>query len=821
MKKIRLGLIGRIALVVVAIEVLAFGALGWFYIDRFSHSIAERTYARLRQVGHMIAAEELSISSVARASMMAELVGLPYLEGMVVGGSGRVIVASNPAQLGRLAVRLPDFDAAWLAPDAPAQRFVAHGDRLSFVLRPRSAADAAPAYTTVLTVSTAPLAATQRAVAWGGLAGSLLFIVLTSVAIVLFAQRLITRRVALSLRVLERVEQGELEARIPITTEDELGLLQRGVNAMTDQLARLLAQQQRHVEALRAQKDLLASVIENAPVRVFWKDRDSRLLGCNSQFARDAGASAPEELVGKTDEELPWRAQAQGYRADDQQVMASGQPKLDYEESQTTPEGRTLWLSTSKVPLRDAAGQVSGVLGIYADITERKLAQQQVHRLAYFDALTGLPNRTQLLERLRQTMACCSGGACDSGFCGALLFIDFDDFKAVNETAGHELGDLLLQQAAQRLRSCVRPEDVVARAGGDEFMVLLPLQNASEAAVVQRVQAVGARMLEALGQNYRLDDMVFRCTASIGATLLRGRDTSVEELLKQADVALYQAKDAGRNALRFFDADMAQAVRERVVLEKDLRAALAQGQLALHYQPQVDGAGQVTGAEALLRWQHPQRGMVSPAAFIPLAEKTGLILPLGQWVLRTACVQLAAWAGQPEVAQLTLAVNLSAQQLRQADFVEQLLQVLDETGANPQRLKLELTESMLVTNVEDAIEKMQALKARGVRFALDDFGTGYSSLAYLRRLPLDQLKIDQSFVRDVLSDPSAAALAQSIVALAQTMGLGVIAEGVETAAQREFLARAGCHAYQGYHFGRPVPLAEFEAQVSALPAPQG
>ncbi|MBC7215239.1 MAG: EAL domain-containing protein [Burkholderiaceae bacterium] len=818
MKKIRLGLIGRIALVVVAIEVLAFGALGWFYIDRFSHSIAERTYTRLHQIGHMIAAEELSISSVPRASIMSDLVGLPYLEGMVIGGNGRVIVASNPAQLGRLAVQLPGFEAAWLAPDAPEDRFVTHGDALTFVLRPRSAADTAPIYTTVLTVSTAPLAATQRAIAWGGLVGSLMFIVLTSAGIVLFAQRLITRRVALSLQVLERVEQGELDARIPVTAEDELGLLQRGVNAMTDQLARLLVQQQRHAEALRAQKELLASVIDNAPIRVFWKDRDSRIMGCNPRFAHDAGASAPEELVGKTDDEMPWRAQADAYRADDQRVMISGQPKLDYEEPQTTPEGRTIWLSTSKVPLRDAAGQVSGVLGIYADITERKQAQEQVHRLAYFDALTGLPNRTQLLERLRQTMACCSGSACDSGFCGALLFIDLDDFKAINETAGHDMGDMLLQHAAQRLRAAVRPEDVVARGGGDEFMVLLPLQAASEAAIVQRVEAVGARMLEVLGQNYRLDGMVFRCTASIGATLLRGRCTPVEELLKQADVALYQAKDAGRNALRFFDAEMAQSVRERVALEKDLREALPQGQLALHYQLQVDGAGRVTGAEVLLRWKHPQRGMVSPAAFIPLAEKTGLILPIGQWVLRAACAQLAAWAGQPEMAQLTLAVNLSAQQLRQADFVEQVLQVLDETGANPQRLKLELTESMLVTNVEDAIDKMQTLKARGVRFALDDFGTGYSSLAYLRRLPLDQLKIDQSFVRDVLSDPSAAALAQSIVALAQTMGLGVIAEGVETAAQREFLARVGCHAYQGYHFGRPVPLPEFEAQTRTLSA---
>ncbi len=333
--------------------------------------------------------------------------------------------------------------------------------------------------------------------------------------------------------------------------------------------------------------------------------------------------------------------------------------------------------------------------------------------------------------------------------------------------------------------------------------------STSDSAAANQTETVGEKILATLNQPYQLGNVHWHSTPSIGVILFSGELTEIDGLLKQADLAMYKSKEAGRNALHFFDPEMEVVVMKRAHLETDLREAIAKQQFLLHYQAQVAGS-QLTGAEVLVRWQHPQRGMVSPLEFIPFAEETGLILPLGHWVLETACRQLAAWATQPDLAHLTVAVNVSARQFRQTDFVAQVLAVLKETGANPQRLKLELTESLLVANVEEVIEKMHALKTKGVGFSLDDFGTGYSSLAYLKRLPLDQLKIDQSFVRDVLTDPNDAAIARTVVALAQSLGLGVIAEGVEIEAQREFLASFGCHAYQGYLFSRPLPVDDFE-----------
>jgi EAL domain-containing protein (putative c-di-GMP-specific phosphodiesterase class I) len=338
--------------------------------------------------------------------------------------------------------------------------------------------------------------------------------------------------------------------------------------------------------------------------------------------------------------------------------------------------------------------------------------------------------------------------------------------------------------------------------------MLTGLSN-SESEAATQTERVGEKLLAVLNEIYQLKDVSYRSTSSIGATLFSGLQTEVDVLFKQADMAMYKAKDAGRNALRFFDPDMAIFVMKRAALEADLREAVQERQFTLHYQPQIAN-GRLAGAEALARWNHPRRGMVSPAEFIPLAEETGLIVPLGHWVLQTACSQLAAWAARPEMAELTIAVNVSVHQFCQSDFVEQVLDVIRSTGANSQRLKLELTESMLVANVEDIIEKMFALKAEGVGFSLDDFGTGYSSLSYLKRLPLDQLKIDQSFVRDVLSDTNGSAIAKTIIALARSLGLGVIAEGVETAAQRDFLAGAGCDAYQGYFLSRPLAIEGFE-----------
>ena len=454
----------------------------------------------------------------------------------------------------------------------------------------------------------------------------------------------------------------------------------------------------------------------------------------------------------------------------------------------------------------DVAGTPMLQVGAMQDITERKAAAGEIEQLAFYDPLTGLPNRRLLLDRLRQAMA----SSARSERYGALLFLDLDNFKTLNDTLGHDIGDLLLQQVAQRLATCVREGDTVARLGGDEFVVMLEdlSENMQEAAT--QTETVGEKILAVLNQSYQLASHRHHSTPSIGVTLFTDHQGTIDDLLKRADMAMYQAKASGRNALRFYDPEMQAAVTTRAALEADLREAVLKGQFLLYYQAQVDGAGRLTGVEALLRWQHPRRGLVSPLEFIPLAEETGVILPLGLWVLETACTQLTAWAVRPEMAHLSIAVNVSAHQLHHRDFVDQVLAMLDHTGANPQRLKLELTESLLVADVEGVIAKMTALRAKGVGFSLDDFGTGYSSLSYLKRLPLDQLKIDQGFVKNILTDSNDAAIAKMVVALAESLGLAVIAEGVEIKEQSDFLARQGCHAYQGYLFGRPLPLAEFE-----------
>ena len=442
------------------------------------------------------------------------------------------------------------------------------------------------------------------------------------------------------------------------------------------------------------------------------------------------------------------------------------------------------------------------------DITERKQAAEEIENLAFYDSLTHLPNRRLLLDRLKQALA----SSARSGLEGALLFIDLDNFKNLNDTLGHDIGDLLLQQVAQRLESCVREGDTVARLGGDEFVVMLEdlSEHALEAAA--QTEAVGNKILDTLNQPYQLGKYEHHSTPSIGATLFNEHEHGMDELLKQADIAMYQAKKAGRNTLRFFDPAMQAAISLRVALESDLRRAVSgQEQFMLYYQPQVDSSGRLIGAEALARWRHPERGMVSPAEFIPLAEETGLILPLGHWVLTIACRQLEAWAAQPEMAHLTVAVNISAKQFHLPTFVEEVLSLVDYFGVDPAKLKLEITESLLLDNVDDIIAKMTALKARGISFSMDDFGTGYSSLQYLKRLPLDQLKIDQSFVHNISADESDKAIVRTIIAMAQSLNLSVIAEGVETEVQRQLLLNKGCTTYQGYLFGRPVPIEQFEA----------
>jgi diguanylate cyclase (GGDEF)-like protein/PAS domain S-box-containing protein len=529
------------------------------------------------------------------------------------------------------------------------------------------------------------------------------------------------------------------------------------------------------------------------------------ILRTNQAFTRITGYSA-EEVVGQNPRVLAsGRHDAAFYQGMWRSLMATGSWQGEIWNRRKDGEIYPEWLSISAV--KDATGKVGHFVATFFDISARKIAEEQINNLAFYDPLTQLPNRRLLLDRLAQALITCTRHQS----CGALLFVDLDNFKTLNETLGHFQGDLLLENVAKRLSANVREGDTVARLGGDEFVVLLEdlSNNAVEAAT--QAEAVGEKIRFALNRSYPIGDFEHRSTPSIGVTLFgEALHETIDEPLKRAELAMYQAKAAGRNTLRFFDTQMQVAVTQRAALEADLSEAMLHDQFVLHYQAQVVGSGRLTGAEALVRWQHPERGLVSPAEFIGLAEETGLIVPLGQWVLETACRQLVAWSLQPELAHLTLAVNVSAKQFHQTDFVARVQSVLARTGVNPKRLKLELTESLLVTDVEGIIAKMTALKVAGVGFSLDDFGTGYSSLSYLKRLPLDQLKIDQGFVRNILTDSNDAAIAKMVVALAESMGLSVIAEGVELEAQKDFLARLDCHAYQGYFFSRPLALAEFE-----------
>jgi len=420
--------------------------------------------------------------------------------------------------------------------------------------------------------------------------------------------------------------------------------------------------------------------------------------------------------------------------------------------------------------------------------------------------LTGLPNRRLLFDRLTHALAT---GARNKQY-SALLILDLDNFKSINDIKGHHVGDLLLKEVAARLSGNVRAGDSVARLGGDEFVVMLEGLSKDTFEAVQQVEKVGEKILHSLNQPYQISVSEHHSTPSIGIILFSGNHQTADELIKRADTAMYEAKAAGRNNMKFFDPGMQRTAEAQFKVENDLRTALAQKQFQLHYQPQIDSDNKVVGAEALIRWVHPELGMVSPASFIPIAEKCGLILPIGHWVLEEACAQLTRWAAEPDTAHLTLAVNVSALQFSQRNFVKDVISVLDNTGARAENLKLELTEGLLVENADNVIVKMGILKERGVGFSLDDFGTGYSSLSYLKRLPLDQLKIDQTFVRDVLTDLNDAAIAKTVIALGHSLGLSVIAEGVETEEQRDFLLGAGCVIYQGYFFSKPLALAAFE-----------
>ncbi len=563
-----------------------------------------------------------------------------------------------------------------------------------------------------------------------------------------------------------------------------------------------------HLAEAEAELRVAATAFESQQSMLI-TDATGVILRVNKAFTEATGYSA-KEAVGRTPRILKsGRHTPEFYAEMWRRLVETGHWEGEIWDRRKNGEVYADWVNITAVC--DEQGRVTHYVAAQTDISRHKEAEATITQLAFYDSLTRLPNRRLLLDRLQQAVA----GSLRSDSVGALLFIDIDHFKTLNDTLGHDVGDLLLLQVAGRLEGSIRESDTAARLGGDEFVVMLEdLSNNRQEAATQ-AEIVGRKILTALNQVYTLREHEYTGSVSIGVALFSREASNVDELLKHADLAMYEAKAAGRNALRFFDPEMQAAVSLRAAIVSGLREGLRTQQFRLNYQPQVDGEGRVVGAEVLLRWDCPGRGLVSPAEFIPVAEETGLILPLGRWVLETACSRLAAWAARPETAHLTLAVNVSAAQFARADFVDEVLGVLASTGADPRRLKLELTESLLVDRVDEVIAKMSALKAQGVGFALDDFGTGYSSLSYLRRLPLDQLKIDQSFVRDLLVDANSATIARTIIALSQAMGLAVIAEGVETEAQQALLAGLGCHAYQGYLFGRPMPVEQLEASLAA------
>lgn len=534
-------------------------------------------------------------------------------------------------------------------------------------------------------------------------------------------------------------------------------------------------------------------------------DTNKVILRVNKAFTESTGYTA-EEAIGQTPGILrSGRHHADFYRAVWETIYRDGTWQGEIWDRRKSGEIYPKWLTISAVKGED--GNVTHYVGSHLDISDRKEAEEKILQLAFYDPLTHLPNRRLLMDKLQHALASSSR----MGNEGALLFIDLDNFKMLNDTLGHGIGDLLLQQVAQRLVSCVREADTVARLGGDEFVVLLGglSMKALEAAV--QTEAIGEKILALLNLPYLLDEHEYYCTASIGVAMLDGKSHTADELMKQADIAMYQAKKTGRNAMRFFDPDMQVTVTAHAALEEELRKALELQQFQLYYQAQVDDADRILGAETLIRWMHPERGFISPAQFIPLAEETNLILRIGSWVLETACAQIKAWERDLSARDLVLAVNVSPKQFRQENFVAQVKATVQRHAINPARLKLELTEGMLVENVADIIASMNALKEFGIQFSLDDFGTGYSSLQYLKKLPLNQLKIDQSFVRDMAgSDDS---IVQTIIAMARSLKLDVIAEGVETTEQKELLYSYGCAHYQGYLFSRPVPIGQFEARL--------
>ena len=570
---------------------------------------------------------------------------------------------------------------------------------------------------------------------------------------------------------------------------------------------------------LNREQSLMRGLIDSLPDLISFKDAQGRYLGCNRAFERYSGLTE-QELKGKLDQELTGNFKPSNIDGlDEQKIISSG--KVYYEDEWVIyPDGGKVLHETIKKSFDGLDGTRYGLMSVSRDITERKKHEEEIRQLAFYDPLTKLPNRRMLQDRLQIMLTARSR---DEKF-NALFFIDLDDFKTINDTQGHIMGDQLLIAVASRIQDSIREEDLVARIGGDEFVVMIANIDEDEVTASHLAEEIAEKIRLSICKPNKLsvkdnsgnkNELVFYCTPSVGISIFKSNLTSHDDILKQADVALYQAKAAGRNTIRFFDPAMQLTLEKNAAILAELHQAIDNCELELYYQIQVDETKGIQGAEVLLRWLHPTRGMVSPLDFIPLAEESGLIIPIGNWVLESACQQLKVWETLPNRESWQISVNVSALQFQQDNFVEIVQNIISSKKINPCCLKLELTESMVLQNVDVIIDKMQRLNQLGIDFSMDDFGTGYSSLSCLKRLPLKQLKIDQSFVRDITTDADDAAIVRAIINLSSSLNYDVIAEGVETNEQRQFLFNNGCSQYQGFLFSRPVPIAEFEKLVSS------
>jgi diguanylate cyclase (GGDEF)-like protein/PAS domain S-box-containing protein len=614
----------------------------------------------------------------------------------------------------------------------------------------------------------------------------------------------LTRRLTNVTETARRFANGDRTIRSHVTGSDEVALLSNSVNNMA------IAITEKEI-LLTEQGEYIRLLLDSTSEGIYGVDANGICTFINPACLNMLGYQSENELIGKSIHELIHHSYPDGHHYPREQCRVrlatlQGQATHVDDEVHWRADGSSFPVEYWSQPMyRDE--NLIGTVVTFINITERKQSEEQIRNLAHFDPLTQLPNRRLLLDRLNQALIA-SSRTQEYGF---LMILDLDNFKVLNDTQGHDVGDHLLKEVAQRLLDIARQEDTVSRLGGDEFVIMVERLGTDQLAAVNKAKMIVEKIHDELNKPYTLSPNrpPYHSTPSLGLTLFRGQDISVEILLKQADVALYQAKGSGRNAFRFFNPEMQEAIDTRSELETAMRNGLQQHEFKLFYQPQIDHNAQLIGAEALLRWFPDNLAPISPAEFIPLAEDTGLIIPLGLWVMQTACAQLKVWEQNPHTRNLQIAINVSARQFHQPNFFEQIRNCLKNAGANPAMLKLELTESAVLENIEDVISRMLQIKSLGLTFSMDDFGTGFSSLSYLKRLPLDQIKIDQSFVRDVTSDTNDAAIVRAIIAMSHSLGMQVIAEGVETQEQLAFLKENGCMRYQGYLFGKPIPISEW------------